>query len=126
MNENDKKTFLGFQQGELNAVVMYRTFASITKNPACKEAYLEAAKDEGRHAAVIAKYTGEKLEPKAFQAKALGVVYRILPKKLVHFGIAKGEVFGGNGYRPYVGATYPEIEGLMKDEYRHADKFRAL
>ena len=126
MDSNDKKAFLGFQQGELNAVLMYKKFAEITKNPEWKAAYLEAAKDEGRHAAIMAKYTGETLKPKAFQANALGFLYRILPKKLVHRGISKGEYFGGDGYRPYVGDKYPEIEGMMNDEYKHGNLMKSL
>ncbi|MBR4240791.1 MAG: rubrerythrin [Eubacterium sp.] len=126
MDINDKKAFLGFQQGELNAVMMYKKFAQITKNPEYKAAYLEAAKDEGRHAAIMGKYTGETLQPKALQANVLGVLYRILPKKIVHFGVSKGEYMGGNGYRPYVGDKYPEIEGVMNDEYRHGNIFKSL
>lgn len=105
---------------------MYRKFAEITKNPIYKEAYLEAAKDEGRHAAIMGKYTGETLQPKALQANVLGVLYRILPKKLVHFGISKGEYAGGNGYRPYVRDEYPEIKGIMEDEYKHGNIMKNL
>lgn len=126
MESKDKKAFLGFQQGELNAVLMYKKFAKLTKKPEFREAYLDAARDEGRHAAIMARYTGETLQPKSFQANALGILYRILPKKLVHLGVSKGEEFGGNGYRPYVGEKYPEIEGIMNDEYKHRDIFKAL
>ena len=126
MNPKDKKAFLGFQQGELNAVAMYRRFAQITKNPEWKKLYLEAAKDEGRHAATLAKYTGETLQPSEAQAKLLGALYRILPKKLVHFGVSKGEYGGGNGYKPYIGDEYPEIKGMMEDEYKHGDIFKSL
>ncbi|MBE6741150.1 MAG: rubrerythrin [Ruminococcaceae bacterium] len=126
MDSQDKKAFIGFQQGELNAVLMYRKFAEITKNPEWRELYLEAAKDEGRHAAILSKYTGETLQPKEFQANLLGFLYRIMPKKIVHFGVSKGEYAGGNGYRPYVGDKYPEISKMMEDEYRHGDIFKAL
>ena len=126
MDSNDRKAFLSFQQGELNAVLMYRKFAEITKKPEWKELYLEAAKDEGRHAAIMSKYTGETLQPKAAQANVLGVLYRIMPKKLVHFGIAKGEYIGGDGYRSYVRDEYPEIKGMMEDEYKHGDIFKSL
>ena len=126
MDSQDRKAFIGFQQGELNAVLMYREFARITKNPEWRELYLEAAKDEGRHAAIMSKYTGETLKPKETQAKLLGFFYRIMPKRLVHFGVAKGEYFGGDGYRPYVRDEYPEIKGMMEDEYKHGDIFKAL
>ena len=126
MDNNDKKAFIAFQQGELNAVVMYRRFAEITKNPEWKKLYLEAAKDEGRHAAILSKYTEEQLQPNETQAKLLGFFYRIMPKKLVHFGVSKGEYAGGNGYKPYVGEKYPEIEGMMNDEYKHGNIFKNL
>ncbi len=126
MDLNDKKTFKSFQQGELNAVLMYRKFAEITKNSSFKEAYLEAAKDEGRHASILSKYTQENLKPNEFQAKLLGVFYRILPKKLVHYGISLGEYGGGKNYRPYNKEIYPEIEGMIKDEYKHGDMFKEL
>ena len=126
MDINDKKAFIGFQQGELNAVAMYRRFAEATKNPEWKKLYLEAAKDEGRHAAILSKYTEEQLQPNETQAKLLGFFYRIMPKKLVHFGVSKGEYAGGNGYKPYVGEKYPEIEGMMNDEYKHGDIFKGL
>ena len=126
MNPQDKRAFLGFQQGELNAVLMYRKFAEITKNPEWKKLYIEAAKDEGRHAAILSSYTGENLQPKEVQAKLLGFFYRIMPKKIVHFGVSKGEYAGGNGYKPYIGDEYPEMEGMMKDEYKHGDIFKEL
>lgn len=126
MNPQDKRAFLGFQQGELNAVLMYRKFAEITKNPEWKKLYIEAAKDEGRHAAILSNYTGENLQPKEAQAKLLGFFYRIMPKKIVHFGVSKGEYAGGNGYKPYIGDEYPEMEGMMKDEYKHGDIFKEL
>ena len=126
MNSQDKKVFLGFQQGELNASVMYRKFAEITKNPEWKELYLEAAKDEGRHAAILSRYTGETLQPNETQAKLLGAFYKVMPKKFVHSVISKGEYGGGNGYKPYVGEEYPEMQGMMEDEYRHGYTFKAL
>ncbi len=126
MHSKDRKAFLGFQQGELNAVLMYRKFAEITKNPEWKKLYLEAAKDEGHHAAIMSKYTGETLQPKALQANVLGLLYRILPKKIVHFGVSKGEYYGGNGYKPYICDEYPEIQGMMEDEYKHGKIFGNL
>ena len=126
MNEQDKKAFLGFQQGELNAVLMYQKFAKITKNPEGKKLYLEAAKDEGRHAAILSRYTGETLQPKKAQATLLGIFYRIMPKKIVHLGVSKGEYFGGDGYKPYIGEEYPEMQGMMEDEYKHGNIFKAL
>ncbi len=125
MAENDMKALLSAQQGELNAVVMYRKFASITKDEKLKKIFLEAAADEGRHASILAKRTNTKLEPKMAQANLLGIMYRVLPKKIIFFAMYKGEYAGGNGYKPLID-KYPEFEDMMNDEYRHGDTFKNL
>ncbi len=126
MDNKDLKAFISAQQGELNAVLMYQEFAKITKKEELKAAYTAAAKDEARHAAILSKYTQTTLKPGKAQAKLLGFAYRILPKKIVHWGISLGEYSGGNNYKKYIGDTYPEMEGMMKDEYRHGDTFKAF
>lgn len=122
MSDNTK-AFLSAQQGELNAVLMYKEFAKITKDEKLKELFLHAAADEGRHAALLSKYTNQTLKPSKAFAKVLGIVYSALPKKLIMQVIAKGEYGGGNGYKPYVN-DYPEFEQMMNDEYRHGDTFK--
>lgn len=37
----------------------------------------------------------------------------------------KGEIAGGNGYKPYI-KDYPEFEKMMNDEYHHAEIFKNL
>lgn len=125
MSDNEMKALLSAQQGELNAVLMYRKFASITKNDDLKKIFLEAAADEGRHASLLAKYTNAKLQPKQAQAKLLGIMYRVLPKKIIFFAMYKGEYAGGNSYKPLI-SKYPEFEDMMNDEYRHGDTFKSL
>ncbi|MCR4874699.1 MAG: rubrerythrin [Clostridia bacterium] len=122
MDNKDLKAFISAQQGELNAVLMYQEFAKVTKNPELKAHFQEAARDEAKHAANLAKYTGETLKPGKAQAKLLGFLYRILPKRLIFWGISIGEYSGGNNYKKYIGDTYPEMESMMYDEYRHGDK----
>lgn len=122
---DNTKAFIGAQQGEINAVLMYREFANATKNEELKKLFLEAAADECKHASILSKYTNQKLQPQKAQAKILGIAYRILPKKLIYFAISKGEYAGGNGYKPYI-SEYPEFEEMMNDEYRHGDTFAAL
>ena len=122
---NNGKVFIGAQQSELNAVLMYREFAKRTKNEELKQLFLEAAADEGNHAAILSKYTNRKLQPQKFQAKMLGIAFRLFPKKLMFFAISKGEYAGGNAYKPYV-KDYPEFEKMMKDEYRHGETFAGL
>lgn len=125
MAQNNKKAFLSAQQGEINAALMYRTFANMTKDDKLKAIFLDAAADEGRHASILSKYTGEKLKPNKSQAKLLGIAYKILPKKIIYFAMYKGEYAGGNGYKPYIN-DYPELEDMMNDEYRHGNIFKDL
>lgn len=125
MAEDNMKAFLSAQQGEINAALMYKTFANITKDEKLKKLFLDAAADEGKHATILSKYTNQKLKPQESQAKLLGTLYRVLPKKIIYFAMYKGEYAGGNGYKPYIN-DYPEFESMMNDEYRHGDTFKAL
>lgn len=122
---DNMKAFLSAQQGEINAALMYRTFASSTKDEKLKRLFLDAAADEGRHANILSKYTNQKLKPQPAQAKLLGIMYKVLPKKIIFFAMYKGEYAGGNAYKPFVN-DYPEFEGMMNDEYRHGDTFKNL
>lgn len=121
----DNKAFLSSQKGEINAALMYKEFAKIAKDEMLKAMFLEASADEGRHASILSKYTGEKIQPNKSQAKLLGFVYRFMPKKILFFAISKGENAGGNGYKPYI-SEYPEFEEMMNDEYKHRDMFKEL
>lgn len=121
----DNKAFLSSQKGEINAALMYKEFAKITKDKKLKAMFLEASADEGRHASILSKYTGVKIQPNITLAKLLGFVYRFMPKKILFFAISKGEEGGGNGYKPYIN-DYPEFEEMMNDEYKHRDMFKEL
>lgn len=125
MSQDNMKALLSSQQGEINAVLMYKEFANITKDEELKKIFLSAAADEGRHANILSKYTNQKLRPQNSFAKVLGIAYRILPKKVIFFAMYKGEYAGGNGYKPLVN-EYPEFEEMMNDEYRHGDTFKKL
>lgn len=117
--------FISSQKGEINAALMYKEFAGITKNEKLKKAFLEAAADEGRHATILSKYTKKKIKPQPAFAKLLGIVYRVLPKKMLMPIISKGEVAGGDGYKPFI-KEYPEFEQMMNDEYKHAEIFKNI
>lgn len=125
MTEENMKAFLSAQKGEINAALMYKEFANITKDEQLKAVFLEAATDEGRHANLLSKYTNQKIQPQKSQAKFLGALYRVMPKKLMFSIVAKGECAGGDGYKPYI-KDYPEFEAMMNDEYRHANIFKGL
>lgn len=125
MTNDNMKAFLSAQKGEINASLMYKEFANITKDEKLKQIFLEVASDEGRHAGILSKYTCKKIKPSIAQAKLLGCVYKLMPKKFLFFVMSKGEESGGNGYKPYIN-DYPEFENMMNDEYKHRDMFKQL
>lgn len=125
MSIDKTKIFTGAQQSELNAVLMYRKFAELTEDEKLRKIFLEAAADEGKHAAILKKYTNKTLQPKSFQANFLGLMFRILPKKILFVLVSKGEYAGGDSYKSFV-SQYPEFEEMMNDEYRHSNTFKKL
>lgn len=125
MDEKEMKAFLGFQQGELDAVEMYKKLAQLTDSEKLRAAFLDAAKDEGKHAAILYKYTQTQLSPSSKLADTIEKAYKLLPGKLLLRGIALGEQFGGNGYKPYA-ENNPEFAEMMSDEYKHRDIMRNL
>ena len=53
MTEEQKLQLVKSQQGELNALLIYKRLAKITKHPKGNEVFSEIAADEGRHAAIL-------------------------------------------------------------------------
>ena len=53
MKQEQFKELLRSQQGELNAVLMYQRLAKVVKTEKERDAFLQLAKEEGRHASVF-------------------------------------------------------------------------
>ena len=49
MKQEQFKELLRSQQGELNAVLMYQRLAKVVKTEKERDAFLQLAKEEGRH-----------------------------------------------------------------------------
>lgn len=79
MAELKEKFVAAAKQAELNAVLMHRELAKYAKDNKVKEMFLEAAKDEGRHASILSKYTDAKLTAKDTQDKVLAAAEDLLP-----------------------------------------------
>ena len=118
----DKEFLLGSQQGELDAVPMYLNLSKKfeKKNPQVAEILKEMAADEGKHAAVFRKLSGEVLKPKMLQAKAVPILMNLLGKKLVFKVIAKLEYNTYDSYGKWV-EKYPDILKVQADEKKHGD-----
>lgn len=118
MAANDKKMFRASQVAEINAVALYRTFAKMSKDEELKKIFLDAAADEGRHAAILSEYTHQKIKPMKIVPAVAAVFYKLTPKKVLIPLIAKVEISGGDSYKPLI-KDYPSFEKMMNDEYRH-------
>ena len=121
MTQEQFKELLRSQQGELNAVLMYQRLAKVVKTDKEREAFLQLAKEEGRHASVFHAYTKEALKPKKTMAVIMPLLYRIfLGKKRLYKLIAKGEYDAATGYEHLI-ADFPDVESVKNDEKRHGD-----
>ena len=115
-----RKELLLSQQGELNAVLMYQRLAKVVKAEREREAFLQLAWEEGRHASVFHAYTKQALKPKKTMAIIIPLLYRILGKKRLYKLIAKGEYKAAAQYEHLI-TDFPELESVKNDEKRHGD-----
>ena len=120
MKQEQFKELLRSQQGELNAVLMYQRLAKVVKTEKERDAFLQLAKEEGRHASVFHAYAKETLKPKKTMAVIMPLLYRILGKKRLYKLIAKGEYDAAVGYEHLI-ADFPDVESVKNDEKRHGD-----
>ena len=120
MTHEQYNELLRSQQGELNAVLMYQRLAKVVRTEREREAFLQLAREEGRHASVFHAYTKEVLKPKKTMARIMPWLYYILGKKRLYKLIAKGEYDAAIGYEHLI-KDFPEVESVKNDEKRHGD-----
>lgn len=116
---SEMKQLIQAQQGELDAVVVYRELAKLFDHQEQKERLLAIAKDEGKHARILKEYTKTTLKPKSGKAKIVLFLYRFLGQRRAFRILMKGEKKAGKQYSLLVD-KYPLIETIMNDEDRHA------
>ncbi len=125
MTPKQYKELLRSQQGETNAVLMYKRLAQVVKTERERETFLQLAREEGRHASVFHAYTKQTLKPQKTMSVILPLLYRLLGKKRLYRMIAKGEYDAAVGYEHLI-ADFPEVESVRNDEKRHGDLVSAL
>ena len=117
---NEKKVqLIKAQQGELDAVILYRRLAEVVKNTKDKELFLRIAADEGKHASILKKYTGETLKASNFKALVVITLYKVLGLKFILKLLEKGELKATEGYSLLV-EEFPTIKEIIRDEALHA------
>lgn len=122
MGNITKKQLLKSQQGEIDAVLVYQKLADrVAKNhPAIYETLTKIGSDEGRHANMLRKITGEALKPKATLSNIVYCLTYLIGKKRTLQFLAKTEHKALETYKPFA-AEYPELETMRLDEGRHGD-----
>ncbi len=113
------------QQGELDAVAMYKALAEVAKDPITAELFRKTAAEEGHHANVCKQYTNDaSLKPNPLKAKLLSRIYKVCPPAALLM-LARGEYKAAKDYAPCL-LEYPAIEEVLKDEIRHGDRMKHL
>lgn len=94
-------------------------------NNPIREKLLGLASDEGRHASMLRKLTGEALQPTSTLANMVMLLSYILGVKRTLQIMAKAEYKALDTYKPFV-AQYPELEPMRLDEGRHGDTLNSI
>lgn len=119
------KTCLASQQGEEDAVMLYKRMAKKVKDQADREAFARLATDEKRHSDVFFKYTGKVLKPNPTKAILVPIMYKLLGREKTYKIIASAEYKAADKYVSVV-KDFPEVEAVMNDEVIHGDAVLAL
>lgn len=122
---DDKKILLKSQQGELDAVLMYQKVAEKITDPEIRELILETAADEGRHASVFHKLTGQTLRPKKFKSIMVPLLMTILGKRKAFELMANGEYDAVKKYAAIID-RYPTVVSVQGDEKMHGDRMMEI
>jgi rubrerythrin len=102
---------------------MYKALADKVKDAKLKGIFLQLAKDEGKHAAIIRKITGEVLMPKKSKASVITFIYQILGLKVILKLISNGEFEAAKSYISIV-ELFPEVEEIRQDEIKHGETIK--
>ncbi|WP_425449140.1 ferritin family protein [Dethiothermospora halolimnae] len=118
ITKSDRKQLIKAQQGELDAVLLYKRLAKVIKETKYKETFLKIAADEGKHAGILKNYTMEKLKPKKTKAIVITRLYKIFGLNLTLNLLEKGELKAAKGYISLVD-KFPNIKLIIEEEESH-------
>ena len=122
MDEVDKK-LRAFQQGELDAMVMYRDLSERVFGEKDRDLLKSIAAQEGRHAAICRGLTCVNLDCKKGTSRAVSFLYAVLRKKATFRLLAFAEKKAGKKYEKFVEKyDINELSTVAEDEYGHAEK----
>jgi rubrerythrin len=106
-------------------VILYRKLAELINETENKALFLKIASDEGKHAGILRKYTGENLEPKNLKSLIVTDIYKVFGIKIMLKILAKGEFKAAKKYSSLV-KKFPDIKEIIKDENLHGKLMRDM
>ncbi len=125
MEQTRVRMFGELQQHELDGAALYARIAKMAKTPEERETLLAISRDEYRHAATFAKYSGRTLKPRRFFVNALGFLARILGYTFIIKYLERGEDKNINLYRKEIDQI-PELAAILADEEAHEEQLLGM
>ena len=125
ITKKQRKALLKAQQGEADAVMMYKRLARKVSGVNDALAFIRLAGDEKRHEDICAALTGETVRPNPAKAIMVPAMYRILGKEKTYNIIAKAEYDAAKDYEHLI-PDFPELEEVRGDEVHHGDAVSRL
>lgn len=125
MSLSEKKQLLKAQQGELDAVILYRKLSESIKEGQYRGLLLKIAAEEGKHAGILRNYTGVTLAPNGVKAIVVSMLYNILRLKLTMKILSKGEIKAAEKYK-LLAQKFTKINEIIKDEMAHEELLKAI
>ncbi len=125
IEENLLKKIIKSQQGELDAVLVYRKLAAKTTNKKEKQLFLTLAAEEGKHAAILKNITQATCTPKKFKSQFVSLFYSVFGLNRTLNILVKGELAAIPFYEEIM-VQYPVVKTLRNDEEKHARMLETL
>lgn len=125
LTSSQMASLLKAQQGELDAVEMYRHLAQTVSQDTDRTTFEQLAAEEARHAAVFQSHTHQKLTPKHTKATLIAILYRLIGRKRLYHLIAQGEFKAAEAYAHLID-DFPDVAAIQSDEQKHGNQVLQL
>lgn len=125
MEQARAKMFEELQQQELDGAALYARIAKMAKTSEERETLLSISRDEYKHAATFAKYSGRALKPRRFFVDTLAFIARILGYTFIIKYLERGEDHNIALYQQEIDRI-PELAAILADEEAHEEQLLGL
>jgi len=123
--KTDAEFFEAVQQQETDAGALYGNIAKLLKKPEERETLLAISKEEYKHAATFAKYSGQTKKPRRLFVGLVTLCARVLGYTFIIKYLENGEDLGIEAYRERIDQI-PELAAILEEEESHEQKLMAL